>query len=240
MLNTVVLSEIHTGNINREVIYNPVVQAHRWYGLLNTDEMKAWNRACNEQRADFVHYLTLIAERTQDRSRQLIIREFSHVDYIATPRTNPTYQSTIHSALNSDCRLLRFALVRHPLKQWRSFQEYPESRDRTSLGSFLSSYRRFAEMSAQVGFIRYEDFCADPVPALKTLCQHLQIRFDSGFQDRWQDYVKLTGDKDHLTKSLIRERSRPAISLNLLEEASRSQDFQQGLDLLGYRAEPCS
>ena len=138
--------------------------------------------------------MELIEERTRLSGRHLLIREFSHADFLLTPVTQPIFRSRMVDELGKLYALRRSAVVRHPLDQWRSMQDYPATRDRCSLADYLKGHRRFAEMAVEVGFVRYEDFCRDPAATLQQLCADLGVPFDAEFSERWMHYDRFTGD----------------------------------------------
>ncbi len=70
--------------------------------------------------------------------------------------------------LKNERRVVRASLVRHPLDQWISLKEYGVSGS-YRLTDYLYGYRKFAEMSAEIGFVRYEDFTCNQDETLKNL-----------------------------------------------------------------------
>jgi hypothetical protein len=176
----------------------------------------------------------LVEERTRSNERHLLIREFSHADFLRTPRTQPVFHSRMVDELGELYALRRSAVVRHPLDQWRSMQDYPASRGRCTLADYLYGHRRFAEMAVEVGFVRYEDFCRDPAATLQLLCSNLAVPFDASFSERWMHYDRLTGDVSRPPALPIRARKRPPPPDRLMEALLQSADYRASLTLLGY------
>jgi hypothetical protein len=235
MRNIVMLSELHP-TLPQGASFHPLYQAGQWFDLFGPEERANFRaNAVREKKIDdFIRSLELIEERTRSSGRHLLIREFSHADFVRTPLTQPEFRSRMADALGERYALRRSAVVRNPLDQWRSMQDYPAIRGRCSLSDYLDGYRRFAEMAVQVGFVRYEDFCREPAAALELLCANLGMPFDAEFSDHWVHYNKLTGDLGRPPALPIRARSRPPPAPQLMDALRQSPDYRASLALLGY------
>lgn len=187
MNNVVLLSEIHPGGMK---VFNPLRQADTWYGLLRPDEVA---RARSGE-IGFVEAIRLIAMRCISEGRLLVLREWSHLDYIGIPFCSPTFRSALAKVLEPEFELLRFSTVRHPQDQWLSLSRNPIYRETLGAVRFLRSTRRFAEAAVETGFVRYEDFTREPDAALQTICSALDLGFDPGYQTRWMNHANITGD----------------------------------------------
>jgi hypothetical protein len=235
MQKIVMLSEIHP-ILPQGQRFHPLYQAGQWFHLIGPEERVALRaKALREgKRGAFVSSIELIEQRTRLSERHLLIREFSHADFLRTPRTQPVFRSRMVDELGKLYLLRRSAVVRHPLDQWRSMQDYPASRGRCTLADYLKGHRRFAEMASKVGFVRYEDFCRDPAATLQALCRNLNVPFDAEFRERWMHYDRLNGDMSRPPGLPIQARERPVPNEQLMKALLQSEDYRASLALLGY------
>ena len=109
--------------------------------------------------------------------------------------------------------------------------------------SFLLGYRKFAEHSAAIGFIRYEDFARDPTTQMHALCDHLQVNFDPRFLQRWFTYTRITGDRKGEARGqplrTIQPLERRACDEELQATFRSQPDYHKSLELLGYSDNAC-
>lgn len=235
MRNIVMLSELHPTQPQAHR-FNPLYQARQWFDLIRPEERATLRANALRERkpASFVRSIKLIEERTRLSGRHLLVREYSHADFLSTPATRAVFRSRMVDELGEFYLLRRSAVVRHPLDQWRSMQQYAASRGRCSLADYLKGHRRFAEMASEVGFVRYEDFCREPAATLQRLCANLGVPFDAEFSERWMHYDRLNGDMSRPPGLPIRARERPPPNDRLMEALLQSEDYRASLALLGY------
>lgn len=238
MDGVVLLSEIHPRGLK---IFNPVVQAGEWFDLF-TAEDKA--RLRDDGTVDYVDVMALIHARCEERDKMLVIRDWTHLDFIGLPFVSPPpYQPTNSKILENRFRVINAASVRHPIDQWLSFRKFPVLRGKVdsgfenylSLETFLKGCRHFAEVGLQSGFIQYEDFTSNPDAVLEDLCGVLDIPFDYTYRNRWQNYGKITGDVESLgsTDDIV-SRARPAVEPELINRFAANSDYQRTIEILGY------
>jgi hypothetical protein len=228
MRGVAVLSEIHPMAIQ---LMNPVAQAKHWFGLLSEDD-------CARVTIGFEDAIELIARRSAERGMQLVIREWSHWDYIGLPFVDqPRYRSLLVDILQDRFRLFAAAIVRHPIDQWLSLRELALIQGKVSLGSFLQGYRRYADLCVQTGFLRYEDFTCAPQEQLALLCRTLELNYDAGFSHRWPENDRFTGHRGGARGEQvkeIRQLPRRKMEPGLLEAFEADQNYREILNLLGY------
>lgn len=187
MENIVLLSEIHPLGVQ---MFNPLHQAAQWYGLLNSRDLQMAHGGS----LNFVQAIRLIWTRCREQDKQLVLRDWSHLDYTGVPFVRPVFRSLLAEALQSEFELVRFSTVRHPLDQWLSLSRQDVFRKKLGPAKFLRGYNRFAASAAETGFIRYEDFTGDSDGELGRLCVALDLEFDPGYRKRWWNYTNITGD----------------------------------------------
>ncbi len=232
MEHIVLLSEIHPLGIR---MFNPLQQAMEWYGLLDAAELEAVGR----EKISFPSAMALIAERCTEQRKILVLRDWSHLDYLGLPFVQPGYRPMLAETLVQDFELIRFATVRHPLDQWLSLTKNPLFAERLGMGKYLKAVRRFSEMARETGFVRYEDFTANPDTELQRLCSALELPYDSSYRERWANYTNITGDvlpgraETGEIKSLPRQYPGPENQRAFTARA----DYQRILQLMNYTEE---
>jgi protein O-GlcNAc transferase len=225
------LSEVHPDTMN---LIDPVRQAKDWYSLVTDAEAKAWKRRGG---VEFAQLLTLASFRAGQHGRALVLRDWTHIDYHGVPYTKPTMHPRIVEALENNFEIVRTATVRHPIDAYLSLMKL-EIMKGVPLPpkNYLEGCERFAEEAARIGFIRYEDFTREPDASLETICERLDVPFDSSYIERWAGNDHVTGDTTgtrggrHEIRPLTRRETNPKTI-----EAFRAHDSYHHIkDLLGY------
>jgi hypothetical protein len=230
MSGVLLLSEIHPLGTAQ---FNPLVQAQRWYGLLSSHDL-AELRA--RGRIALVDAIELIHRRAADSGQRLVVRDWSHLDFTGVPFVaKPAYRLLTAEALKGRFDLRQVCTVRHPLDQWLSLRQVAVVRGKLTLEAYLAGYRQFAEQARALGFLRYEDFAADPSAVMKELCRALDLRFDRHFTERWSSYTFVTGDVSGSRGGTeIQPVPRRAVDPGLLDQVAANADYRASLALLGY------
>jgi hypothetical protein len=238
MNGVAVLSEIHpAGAAIHYPFYDPLEQAMRWYRLIEPAEREQLGRTTPERFADAI---ALIRERAEARGLALVIRDWTQLDYLGAPfRRETAARSETIAALEDRFTIRAFASVRHPIGQWLSLRRIPGTAELT-LETFLAGYRRFAEEAVRTGFVRYEDFTAEPETILREIAAALALSYDPGFVDRWPDYRNMTGDTPAPGEGGTRIAPAKARALppGLVERFASIDDFNTAIGMLGYDERP--
>lgn len=232
------LSEIHPAGTR---MFNPVQQAYEWFGLLSDADLRALQAQAPP--ATFADAIGLIERRGRERGQHLVIRDWAHLDFTGVPFIpKPNYRFALVEALQPHFRLLRAALVRHPVDQWLSVRKLDLVKGALdnrafSLKAFLKGYAHYAEQCARLPLFRYEDFAGKPEPAMARLCEALDLPFDEGFIDKWSGYDTITGSRtNNRERQAIRPLPRQECEPRLLEQFRASKDYRRAVALLGYDA----
>jgi hypothetical protein len=229
MPGVALLSEIHPLGIEK---ISALHQAMDWFGLVSQAEIDGLGPS-----PDFAASIQLIESRASARGLKLVIRDWNHLDFAGAPLVEtPTLRLMTAEILSPYFRLRQVATVRHPIDHWQSLRRLPLLRGKIDLDRFLKGYRRFAELVAPMGFVRFEDFCAEPEDALRRLCDALDLAYDAGWRSRWAAYDRITGDETARRGSgeLKLPRRRP-LEPGLADAFMKHPDYQPALALLGYR-----
>lgn len=236
MTDVAVLSEVHP----RDPQFKITRQASAWYRLLGEDDLP-WLRAVSERPPSeaFAEIVVRLAERCEARGRHLVLRDWSHLDFLGVPFVKrPPLSLLTEAALTDRCRLRQAFVVRHPLDQYASSASRPGMAPQLTPQRFVAAYHAFAEVAAGRDFQRYEDLVAHPDEQLRRLCAQLQIPYDKSYQDRWRTYDKLTGDNVGPSRGFGLEEigSLPPRKLeeSILSALKREPGYRESLSLLGY------
>jgi len=214
--------------------FDPIRQADRWHHLITPDDF-AQLRALRGP-MPFEQAIALIHRRARDRGLQLILRDWSHIDFLGIPFIEkPPCTLGIIQALAGPYALPQAFTVRHPIDQWLSMEHTEFLKGSLTLEAYLLGCRRFAELAARAGFTRYEDFTADPDAHLRTLCDRLGIAFDPTYRDRWAAYQNITGDvKGTRAQARITALPPRPVDPDLLRRFAASEDYRATIEILGY------
>lgn len=232
MQGVALLSEIHpAGAALYYPNYDPLDQAGRWYGLFDAAEAARIGRTRPER---FAATIALIEERCRARGLALVIRDWSHLDFIGAPYRRETggRLETV-AALAPHFALRSFATVRHPIPQWLSLKRILGGSE-LSLERYLAGCRSFAEQAITTGFVRYEDFTREPERIMAEIAAALDLAYDPGFVDRWPSWRRITGDMPTVEKSTIAPWQPRALPPGLASRFAASDDYQRTIALLGY------
>lgn len=228
MDSVILLSEIHPLGTAQ---FNPLAQARDWFQLISDEDSRARGKL---NRSGFVDAIALIHRRCDQRGKRLVIRDWSHLDFTGAPfLQNPSYLLQTAEVLRERFDVIHVATVRHPLDQLNSLHRLANIQRHWDEPTILHGFRCFAEQAVEIGFLRYEDFVADPDKVLRQLCERLQLDFDDRYKDRWADYRNITGAVG-TTRTTIEAEPRGAVDPELLSRLSENDDYRTILELLGY------
>lgn len=230
-----VLSEVHPlGWANLD----PLAQARDWFGLIGEDDLQG------QDALPYADAIALIARRAGRRRHPLLIRDWSHLDFMPLGMGLKPEQCSMQADMLADrFDLLRVATVRHPLDQWLSLAAMLAAEGRpprqAELEAWLDGMAGFAAMAAATGFVRYEDIAADPAAGVDELCRKLDLPFDAARLEGWKETVHFSTGAvpGRAASSATIERLEPrAAPPHILHRVNRDRRYRQALDLLGYEA----
>jgi len=222
MSSTVLLSEIHPGAQHVES-FNALNQAQQWYGLVPE---------LNWQETEFVDAVIAIQKAATHAKKSLVLRDWSHADYLGPPVTQkPTNSPALMNLLAAHFDIRSIQLVRHPLDTWLSLRRLTLiKKNKIDLSQFLTAYAHYLRNTSADCRLVYEDFLTAPTDQLKRVCESVGLPFDEGYENRWFEFDKITGDTSNSSslrkKVSINPRPRRAyddIDLDWLENLA---DYQ--------------
>lgn len=233
------LSEIHPDGyfIPQAKIHSgcPMKQAIVWHGLIDEKDLIIFR----QHKPSFQQLMWLIEKRASERNMTLLIRDWSHMDWIGEPFYKPKYGSKLADCFK-EYEVLRHCTVRHPIDQYLSLinLQIIFNSDLT-IDSYLKGMLEFSKLCQQVGFSRYEDLTHDPDPHLKTICEALQIDFDPSYIDKWSSLEHITGDIgiSRGGREAIRPLKRRAAPEDLINQFRSRESYAEIKDRLGYESD---
>jgi len=197
MASSLLLSEIHP-YAQHVAAFNALNQAQKWYGLLPD---------LNWQKTEFVDAIGQIQSVVKKDQKQLILRDWSYVDYLDPPVPNkPKGKPALINALSPFFSIQSIQLVRHPLDTWLSLRRLKliESIG-MNLQQFLKAYRCYLENTKSDFRLVYEEFIRSPGQQLELACHKTGLIYDESCLDKWFDFANVTGDTSNA--SSLREKA---------------------------------
>ena len=111
MNGVILLSEINP----RGWRVHPLVQTEKWFGLLTNDDMAELE---SRPEPEFTNIIGLVYERCVENGKQLVIRDWNHLDFLALPFLHTqTNRFSLIDALQNSFKIEQICLVRHPMDQ---------------------------------------------------------------------------------------------------------------------------
>gem|GEM_PF-1720830 len=243
MQDNVLLSEIHP----RCAYFHPLTQAYDWFQLISREEL---NTYVHQRKIPYIDSIKLVSNRCRERGLNLIIRDWTHVDYIpGRYPVQPAYKLSQYEVLGEHFNVHHLAVVRDPVDTFLSLSRLKNYRGGwLSLQEYLAGYRRFAEIAAETGYVQYEEFCDKPKDVMHHICSILNIDFDGQFLKKYASYKNITGDpyseeqQATLTGELAGMRSSGEIKRpsrregweTMALELEDNADYKRSLEILGY------
>lgn len=234
MEGVVLLSELHPMAWK---LFNPIKQAEEWFGLVKQSDLRELH---NKGGTTYAKAIALIDRRCKESGKTLVLRDWSHLDYTGYPLVSaPAYRPLLYAELTESFDILRISITRDPVTQWQSLARLGVMQGALRSGKFgvdkyLVGYRKYAELCVQTGFVRYEDFLRDAESEMKRICEHLEIRFDPAFSEKWPAYTTITGDINPNNPNKITERPRRPVDPSLKKRFLANPEYHRACELLGY------
>lgn len=214
---------------------SPLRQAVEWHGLFTQDDLKR----LAQRKLTFQQLMYMIEQKASARGRALLLRDWSHLDWIGLPFCRPGFGSPLAECFRG-YEVKRFCTVRHPIDQWLSLMKLPlVAQSGLTVNQYLEGMRGFSELCSAIGFVRYEDLTRAPDEHLRTICGALAIDFDAGYAERWSSYTKVTGDTNFSRGGAeqIRPLERRPAPEGLVQTFRADERYQQIKELLGYETD---
>lgn len=232
MEGVALISEIHPAELRTT---NPMMQARDWLGLVTKKDTDRWK----VRPPSVLQFVSTCQMRAAGSGRTLVLRDWSHLDYIGVPYATPGYGFALGEALAPAFEIRSSVTTRHPIDQYLSLMQLHVVASGLEFDGYCLGCVRFAEFAAGHGFHRYEDFTANPDAVLAAMCDELAMPFDASYRDRWASYTTITGDTNPglgrgSQKREIVAMPRKAVDPALVERFRGNADYRRACELLGY------
>jgi len=207
--------------------YDLQCQAQAWYGL---GDLKTSNGS------NFVEIVQAIAEGASRKNRTVVLRSWSHIDFLGRPFTEPSGVNELVVALDDYFDLKHFGVFRHPIDQWASMMTRWVYQDIT-LNDYLVGYKKFIEQPCISQWQTYESFVAEPNGYLQDASRVLNVDYDPDWSRQWQANLRITGDRMASGSGVgeIKLGQKRQIDESLLQQFWESEIYQEILAATGYR-----
>lgn len=228
------LSEIHPGDL---ATTSPMTQAQRWFGLIDSKDISRWKI----RPPNMLQFVSLCETRASGQGQRLVLRDWSHLDYIGVPYARPAFGFALADELKAVYDIRSATTVRHPVDQYLSLMQLPVVARVLDFEAYVLGCVRFAEYASEHGFYKYEDFTRDPDSVLGSICKDLDVPFDPGYREKWHAYTTITGDTSPglgrgSAKKTIQSFDRKPMDDGLLDAFRGNDDYLRACSLLGYEA----
>lgn len=158
-------------------------------------------------------------------SKELIIRDHSHSDYLV--ESTHSAEGTVRGLLQQEYQLLSIITIRHPVDCYLSMLR--RNWVKFTPGTFDEYCRRylvFVEQNRPHKLFKYENFVQDPKKEMQAMCSALALVYDSDFLNRI-DKIELTGDSGRRVGNKIVPRKRREFNDEFVEQAETSFHFKK-------------
>jgi predicted O-linked N-acetylglucosamine transferase (SPINDLY family) len=224
------LSEIHPDGIKR---FDPRRQAVDWFG---------WTPDRTQTPLDLSQINNLTKQLDEldcwlaSRGRSLVVRDWSHLDWIGFPFQSPRETSVwdCNETMGCNQNPLRCATVCHPLDQYLHSKRLGALADTWDDNLFWKGTRAFAESVQQMPWVRAEDFFASPETALHEICDALNVSYDPMWKLNFADHDQVTGETESIRRRDLQRKPRPPVPSVVWSSLGENEDFLATLSLLGY------
>lgn len=196
MDEVLLLSEIHPHAKAQSMLgFSIITQAKKWHKLPLPAHLV--------EDMPFVEKVNIIQQCCIEQGKDLVLRDWAHVDFIGPPVTrSPAGIFSLNQLLKDQFDVVACALVRHPMDMWLSVSRMKIiAQNKIDYKKFLQAYKSYLIQLGKTPVIKFEEFTHKPGETMQRISDHLQIRFDSEFVHNWPRNRLLTGDMKHVSRA---------------------------------------
>ena len=203
----ILLSEIHPmGPYVREKMTvdpnfgQPIYQTQSWYKLFDDNDLNQ----IRGKTLSFVEKIKFINKKTKDKNKNLVIRDWSFVDFLGEPYIKPTNKNTLVEMLSNHFEIKNIYVIRDPLQNYLSCcNRLTFFLTHYSFDMFLDGYNSYLKNISKDNFIIFEKFIKEPEKYLMKISSILNLNFEK------KNLVKLDNlEKLNITGDLIANSSK--------------------------------
>ncbi len=229
--DVVVLSELNPLNRHGEA-FNPSHPLALY--ALQTDPLPP-----EVLQAEFLGQIGQVLALCGARGSDLVIRDHSHSDFFLGAAVAPL--QPVRAWLAPGHPLLSAVTLRHPLDSWLGLMaaSWHTQMEPATLRSYCTRYQAFLDAYVDLDWIHYEDFCRQPEPVFRELCDALGLPCDTTALERFPS-VKLSGDSGRSSDriELPPRRTLPEAVRRELADPATARELRRLCERMGYRAAP--
>ena len=185
--------------------------------------------------AEFLGQIAQVLDLCASRGSDLVIRDHSHSDFFLGTAVVPL--QPVRHWLEPRYPLLSAVTLRHPLDSWLGLKNagWHVQLEPATLLSYCMRYQAFLEAYDDLDWFHYEDFCRQPEPVFRQLCDALGLPCDTTALGRFAE-VKLSGNSGR-SSDRIEPRSRRPLPDDVrreLADPATAHELERLCKRMGY------
>ena len=183
----------------------------------------------------FGNSIQQVAQTLEQSGKTLVLRDHTHGHFLYGAGRDNRY--TLKRILeDAELPLLSLVTVRHPVRSYQSMVKMGWDGHLTpnTFDEYCKRYLSFLEAYEGTPVVQYENFVADPIQVMQTICDHLELGFFEDFQDVF-DSFKFSGDSGR-TSGTIEPRPPTPIDDAILAQLNCSS-YHELVEKLNYDSE---
>lgn len=173
------LSEVHPANQGADIR----ARLSEFFGTELPESVTGWH--------DSIRHVT------GTESRHVVVRDHTHVDFTAA--TGTSYRLVTLEAL-ADYRCLTVSLLRNPVDQYLSCLSRRGMARYMTPELFSAGYVAYAQKTAALNQVRYEDLVARPEDTMRHVCGVLELSYAPAMLSEFAAVTSVTGDGDQASR----------------------------------------
>ncbi len=187
--------------------------------------------------AEFLGQIAQVLDLCTTRGSDLVIRDHSHSDFFLGAAVAPL--QPVRHWLSPRHPLLSAVTLRHPLDSWLGLKAagWHDQLEPATLRCYCTRYQAFLEAYDDLDWFHYEDFCRQPEPVFRQLCDVLSLPCDPSALERFAS-VKLSGDSGRSSDRIELRPRRPLpedVRTELADPAT-ARELRELCEQMGYAA----
>ena len=233
--DVVLLSEIHPKGTEiwekmkkPLLIGDPIFQAQKWNNLFDQKDYEK----IDSTNLNFLEKIELIHEKTEEKNKKLILRDWAFIDFFGIPYAEPTLKNSILDELNKKFNILNFYILRHPLELYIScFNSFSFFKDNYKFDFFIKGYEKYLQFAKKSKIFKFEDFIENTDVTLTNMCKILDINFDNDYLSKLK-YINISGDKKAISSTKIEKKENIAQSMIQDEDKDKINKQERFIKLM--------
>ncbi len=158
--------------------------------------------------AEFLNQMGQVLSLCAARGSDLVIRDHSHTDFCRGSAAAPL--QPVRAWLAPAYPLLSLVTLRHPLDSWLGLlaAKWQTQMEPATLLAYCGRYQAFLDAYEDLDWIHYENFCSQPEPVFRQICEALCLPCDPSALERFSS-VTLSGNSGRAADRIEPRPRRP-------------------------------